>query len=125
MVPSGLTKIDSGMLGTALLAQVVLAGPLILDGSAELLLEVARQGVVAGARMPLDGDLHLARGVDVDEDRRTWHRNLLARGAKLLDHQLDVAVLLDPLQDAPAAALHGADGREIGRASCREVVERA
>ena len=59
-------------------SQGVLAGPLVLDGRAELLLEVARQGVAARARVPPDGDLHLAGGVDVDEDRGTWHRNLLA-----------------------------------------------
>src|SRR5437667_5439397 len=108
-VPSGLTKIDAGMLGSASLAQVVLAGSLVLDGSADSLLEVARQGVAARTRVPLNGDLHLARRVDVDEDRRTWHRNLLARRAKHLDHQLDVAVLLDPLEHAPSGALDRAD----------------
>src|SRR3989442_9224924 len=113
-VPSGLTKIDAAMLGSASLAQVVLAGSFVLDGSAESLLEVARQGVAARTRVPLSGDLHLARRVDVDEDRRTWHRNLLARRAKLLDHQLNVPVLLDPLQDAPAGALDGADRRVHG-----------
>src|SRR5712692_3628833 len=61
------------MLGAALLVQGVLAGPLVLDGRAELLLEVTRERVAARARVSPDGDLHLARGVDVDEDRGTWH----------------------------------------------------
>src|SRR5260370_7372616 len=60
------------MLGAALLAQGVLAGPLVLDGGAELLLEVARQRVAAWPRVSPDGDLHLPRRVDVDEDRGTW-----------------------------------------------------
>ena len=42
-MPSALTKIDAGMLGPARLAQGVLAGPLVLDGGAELLLEVAEE----------------------------------------------------------------------------------
>src|SRR2546425_10271856 len=109
------------MLRAALLAQVVLARPLVLDGRAELLLEIARQDVAARARMPLDGELHLARGIDVDEDRGTWHRDLLA-GGKLLDHQLDVAVLLDPLQDAPASALDGAD-RGVDRVAVLQALE--
>src|SRR5205809_2275567 len=116
-VPSGLTKIDAGMLGAARLAQVVLAGPLVLDGGAQLPLKVARQGVAARTRVPLNGDLHRGRRVDVDQDRGTWHRGLLAWRGGLLDHQLDVTVLLDPLQHAPAGTLdranRGVDGVDL------------
>src|SRR3989442_9570052 len=73
-VPSGLTKIDAGMLGATLLAHVVLARPLVVDRGAELLLEIACEGVTPRTRMPLHSDLQLALRVDVDEDRGTWHR---------------------------------------------------
>src|SRR5438034_10242875 len=87
------------------------------------MLEVARQDVAARTRVPLDGDLHLARRMDVDEDRGTWHRESPcgARG-ELLDHQLNVAVLLDALQNAPAGPLHRAD-RGVNRVGMLEAVE--